>query len=399
MYKKIYLLLVFSGFISLGIINAQWVIEKSPSKNNLNSVYLTDSKSGWIVGNKGTILYNKDNSWFQYSKVTDENLNSVIILDSSNGWAVGSKGTILHFDGKDWEKIASPTIKDLYSVSFSDTENGIAVGAWGAILLYKDGIWTVVDKAISYNLFSVSSKNGASVVSGDLENHNVPFMMIENNTESTLTKSFYPFAETTSIAWAGKDNIWAVGLRGTIFHFDGRKWTKFETNKTLISLKHVYFSDGNNGISVGYNGTILTYSDNNWLKQNSPVKVNLNGSAISGTTYYAVGDNGTIVSRKQSANNVLTSDMQNKTMKIEVYPNPSNELLKFSMPSENDFSKGLVTITNIYGQLVIQKRIDPGILDQICQINTSDLKNGLYSIKMITPDGQTTASGKFIVKH
>jgi len=104
-----FLLLSFHD-VSIG----QWTTEKSPTANNLNSVFMVNENIGWIVGDKGTILYKVGDYWVNYNKITNEDLYSVFMLDRNKGWAVGSKGTILSFNGERWENQPCPTNREWY---------------------------------------------------------------------------------------------------------------------------------------------------------------------------------------------------------------------------------------------------------------------------------------------
>lgn len=66
---------------------------------DLNALHFIDEQNGWIVGQKGIILYTSDGgeSWNKIEGVTSENLFDVYFTDSNNGWAVGDKGTILKY--------------------------------------------------------------------------------------------------------------------------------------------------------------------------------------------------------------------------------------------------------------------------------------------------------------
>ena len=123
MNKKLILLSVSIGLLNLGIVQAQWILEKCPTRNNLNAISLMSNKSPWIVGDKGTILYKMDNKWKEYQSPTIENLYSIYMLNGNDGWAVGARGTIIHFDGENWKSVSSPTKKNLFSVYFKDSRN------------------------------------------------------------------------------------------------------------------------------------------------------------------------------------------------------------------------------------------------------------------------------------
>jgi photosystem II stability/assembly factor-like uncharacterized protein len=393
-------LILLSGIFLAGSASGQWIKEDCPTTNNLNSICMFSVKAGWIVGDKGTIINMNNGAWREYQKITTENLNSVSFINQDEGWAVGSNGTILHFNGGTWEKLANLTTRDLYSVSFRDAEHGIAVGAQGTVAFYEEGTWQLAEKTTRGNLFAVSYRNDLSMIGGGLEFMNIPVMTLPDTSEKNLVKSFDPgFVEIRGLAISDKNNAWAVGRPGTIFHFDGNKWKRLRQFENHTSLKNVYFSDKRKGITVGYGGTILTYSTKGWTKEVSPVNVTLNGAYISENKYYAVGNNGTIVSSKRTAENETSPvNTNNSLLKIETYPNPSTDKLNVIIPDEDGFVADQISVSNVYGQIVIIKRIDPGTTGQIYQINTSGLNNGLYLIN-ISSTGGMEASAKFIVNH
>lgn len=124
--------------------------QDSGNSNNLFGVSFADSKNGWVVGDKGTILRTK-NGGGNWDDITQNNpdrghdLGDVVFVDAMNGWAVGAGGTILHTtDGGDsWElqKSSLPvaTAPPLLAVAFPDLMTGYAVGFEGTILATKDG--------------------------------------------------------------------------------------------------------------------------------------------------------------------------------------------------------------------------------------------------------------------
>jgi photosystem II stability/assembly factor-like uncharacterized protein len=322
---------------------------------------MVNESLGWIVGDDGTILYKVGNSWVDYKRITCEDLYSVFMHGKNEGWAVGSKGTILRFDGERWENQPSPTNRKLFSVFFNDSGNGVAVGEHGTVLFYENGIWNLADKPTRGNLYSVSGKGDSFIIGGGMECVNIPVMKILNDVARTQEKLFDPQFEIKSLSLTEEGNIWAASCPGGIFHFDGNEWAKIDFEKKIPALNSICFSDRNTGISVGYSGTVMTYSVEGWKRHDSPVKVKLNGSAVSGGTYYAVGNEGTIISWKDV---VITAEMSGQDkpdpIKIEIFPNPAYERLNMIIPGEDGFLADRIIISNVYGQVVLNRRIDPG---------------------------------------
>lgn len=398
-YNNRILLFLLISLLTTGVLRAQWKSEKSPVLENLNSISLLSENSGWIVGSKGTMVTKVGNSWIQYPAITDNDLFSVCIINKGNGWAVGSKGTILHYNGNHWEKFESPTKENLFSVSFRDTGHGIAVGNRGTILIYSNGSWSVRKANILGDLYTVSDKSEISLTGGGLEFFNMPLMKIEENSGSMISKVLDPgYTIIRSLAINDKNSIWTVGMAGYIFHYDGSSWSSVKDLDDVPTLNSVFFTERNKGIAVGHGGTILTYSGNGWTKEESPVDYKLNGTAISGNSYYAVGNNGTIVTLSREHEIIQGGIKNDSGIKIMVFPNPSAEILNIEIPSGDGFIADQISVTNVFGQVVFNKLLNPGMENQVYQINTSELNNGLYMIN-ITSSGKRAASGKFMVKH
>lgn len=396
-YKQIVLILFLISLCSIGKIEAQWTLEKCPTKDNLNSISMIDKNTGWIVGDNGTILSRINNLWREYQKFTSANLTSVFMIDKNDGWAVGTGGTIIHFDGKRWKHVTSPSYKKLLSVCFKDSENGIATGEFGTILLYKNGIWKSLESELTGNLYTASYENNYIWIGGWRESVDVPVIKIGVDDKLEIINRFDHLSSVAGIYFVNPDNGWAVGCPSFILRYDGTKWERWGVNEVFSSLNSVFFSDESNGITVGYKGTILIYSGNNWVKQNTPVDTKLNGSAISGTSYYAVGDNGTIISWKQIPDDIL-SGVEPDSLKIEFYPNPADEVLNYILTDESTSNASIISILDLYGQKIFQKKINQGEEGTISQISTLSFNNGIYFLQVITTEGKSV-TGKFVIKH
>jgi hypothetical protein len=319
------------------------------------------------------------------------------MLNGNDGWAVGARGTIIHFDGENWKSVSSPAKKNLFSVYFKDSWNGIAVGESGTIMTFKNGIWTSTVKGIRGDLFTVSIDNDGAWIGGGLECVKVPIMKIGTRGSMTLINSFDSFASINSIFFLDSFSGWAVGSPSTILHFDGTSWEKPIIDDQFSSLKSVFFSNKNNGISVGYGGTIMIFSGDRWTKEYSLFTKNLKAGSILGNTYYAVGDSGSIISKYKYSNNIVSSTVEQIPERIEIFPNPCDEVLNIKLSTENDQKSFRTTIINAAGQIVIQKNLNSldGILNY--PIATSGLNNGLYNLQVVI--GGKTHTVKFIIMH
>jgi photosystem II stability/assembly factor-like uncharacterized protein len=392
-------LVAFILLISLKV-NSQWIAQNLPTNSNLNAIYLVNENSGWIVGDDGTMFYKLKNEWRKYSKITDENIYSLWMIDINNGWAVGSHGTILNFSAGKWQNYPSPTDEKMNSVCFTDKDHGVAVGDNGTMLVYENCIWTKKERKIIGHLYSVAACSDLSIVSGGRESISIPLMKLSGNYElMPLKSSERDYFNIRSIAFQDLKNLWAVGLTGSIYHSDGNRTEQIHKFEKLPTLNSIHFSEGSRGMAVGHAGIILTFSENDWTIEESPVDLKLNSAFISGNTYCAVGDKGTVVTKKiRSGTGTEGLSNDNRVIRTETYPNPASDILNFYIPVEEGFLPEQISISNSSGKLVYNASIDPSLSGQVQQLDISEYNNGLYLIN-ITTSGNKKATGKFIVRH
>jgi hypothetical protein len=87
----------------------------------------------------------------------------------------------------------------------------------------------------------------------------------------------------------------AVGLDGVILHFDGRGWNtkKGGTSKSLLA---VWGASASDVFAVGRGGTILHFDGRGWTRQPSPTRYDLNAVwGASASDVYAAGLHGTLI--------------------------------------------------------------------------------------------------------
>jgi len=394
--KQTFLSIVLVLLINFSV-DGQWGIENLPVRNNLNSIDLYSEDSGWIVGDNGIILYKTKDNWITYPKITEDDLYSVCLIGRDDGWIVGANGTILRFNGLNWESYPSPTKQKLLSVSFRDADHGLAAGANGVLLVYEKGLWKYVSNNIRGNIYSVNDTKAGAILAGGLECRSVPIMRMSEGPERKPLSTYNPgFVEIKSIVMPENQKMWAVGNKGTIIHFNGTEWNKIALEENTPTLNSVFFKDDNHGIAVGYSGIILTYSPDGWVKETSPTNVMLNDASISGNMYYAVGDGGIVIRKKFEAAPGNPETESANELEVKSYPNPVKEKLNVIVPESFEMKPGKIIITNLYGQVVYVKKLNTMSGGQVFEINTSELSNGIYFVRITSSD--LSIAGKFIVK-
>lgn len=389
--------LVIGCLFPFHLVTGQWISEKCPTKCDLNSVWFSSDGTGWIVGDKGIILMKSADTWKLTESPTEENLYSLAFNNKNNGWAVGSNGVIIHYDGKTWRKVESPSKWDLYSVSVNNLTGGVAVGEHGTILLYNNGSWEMHKNTIKGNLLSASFAGNDIWIGGGLECVRFPIMQMKSNKGNMAINSFKSEAIINSILFLNPDEGWAVGSPSTILHYTGKSWEVPVTDEKFSSLRTIYFSDINNGISAGYGGTIMIYKNNIWSKQSISTTEDLNGVFISNDTYYAVGNKGTIIKWRNNDNKVRNTHKDEMEMGIEIFPIPCDDRLNIILNFNNPTDKVRIILTNSSGKVVAEK--DQSLINgnSECFLSTNTLANGLYALEVVT--NSKSIIRKILVNH
>lgn len=99
----------------------------------------------------------------------------------------------------------------------------------------------------------------------------------------------------SGVSGSGPDDVFAVGARGTIVHFDGARWSSRESG-TSQNLTAVWVASPTDVVAVGFGGTILRYDGRLWSRQASGTNLALSSVwGASSTEVRAVGRTGTIL--------------------------------------------------------------------------------------------------------
>jgi photosystem II stability/assembly factor-like uncharacterized protein len=310
------ILLIALATSALG--QAGWVAaRRGQAGKDLNAVFFSDSKRGWIAGDGGFLSRTKDGgrTWSSQTVGTTDAVNDIYFrgkddgyllagdrifgtTDSGetwrevsqflardfdgaspelysirfpgkrNGWVVGSvsrrdtvvDSLIIHTGdgGTSWERQSAPVRDELIHLDFVGDDRGWVVGANGTILFTKDGgkNWTKQNAGTTATLYHV-----------DFRNDRVGWVVGERGTLLRTTDGGDTWSQVTlpvrstllSVAFVDEDQGWIVGRGGVILRSEdgGRSWVRQEsrTKENLYAL----FIDKKSGWAVGGDGMVLSY--------------------------------------------------------------------------------------------------------------------------------------------
>ncbi len=99
----------------------------------------------------------------------------------------------------------------------------------------------------------------------------------------------------TALDGSGPRDVWAVGAGGTLLHWDGRDWRRYQAGLTTLDLHAVATLTGNTAWAVGEDGIILRFHNGQWYNTYYATGVDLWGVDVADDgSAFAVGDAGTI---------------------------------------------------------------------------------------------------------
>lgn len=158
-------------------------MESGPKEELFQVTFLNESK-GWVVGAYCTLLHTEDGgqTWqsasLDVSIQKDPNeiaivpmLNSIFFVDDLSGWIAGEKGTVLHTTdgGKNWV-MKNQGVGETYlsDVCFRTADEGMIVGEQGDCFLTRDRgeKWEKVPTQTTSALFAVTLKDGRYLLVG-----------------------------------------------------------------------------------------------------------------------------------------------------------------------------------------------------------------------------------------
>ncbi len=311
-----------------------WAEQTSNVNKPLRSVHFIDNNKGWAVGDGGTILHtiNGGTTWTKTNGVSGD-LNSVHFTDSNNGWAVGNvnlNAIILRTinGGTTWTLTSTGELglshpSTLSSVHFANSKDGLAVGGVtsGIVLHTTNGgdTWSKLDvdsKSLSSvhivddtNAFAVGTVTGDGSpihhISGPIVSTDNVILASVNNDRISCIDDEGNVVESCdnrdqkSVYFTDSNNGWTVGLRGNILYTSngGDTWNT-QTSGVTLDLNSVHFTDSRNGWVVGRDGTILHISEggDSWNTQNSGFPRDLHSVHFTDSSNgWIVGDLGTIL--------------------------------------------------------------------------------------------------------
>ncbi len=216
-----------------------------------------------------------------------------------------------HFDGTAWTDLTLPVTTDLWWVYGPDTDSVWFVGEQSVVLRHERATGATVEiqvdePATFFGIWGMDDTMytvGGVVPAGP---DDPPIIVRITGDEATVVTDLPAGLDSEELwfkVWGSAlDDVWVIGDRGTILHFDGSAWSR----KTLPDSPRLVTINGSGpddvvvvGSSVG--GAIFELDESgSWTDATPPSANPLNGVYVTAGLAATAGTGGTVLERSSS---------------------------------------------------------------------------------------------------
>jgi len=274
--------------------------QKLLSSIDLLGIDMLSPSEGWAVGSRGVILHYQHGHWYMVdnpalSLINGRAVSSISVPASNSAWATYYLD-ILHYDGKVWNRVPRPDGWDGQPNALdmnSATEGWAVVGETHSVFFhYKDDTWQkafTLDDDVTNSINMLSTQEGWAVSLHRFIHYHDGYWSVDKVSGSPTG------GVLRNLSMATNESGWAVGDKGTMYHWDGRSWTRY-TSPVQDDLSSVSMTSAANGWAVGSNGTLLHYNGQAWIVYPHLTSKFIFGvKMVSANEGWAVGEAGTIL--------------------------------------------------------------------------------------------------------
>jgi len=395
---------------------AQWYQTGSPTANDINDVYFSDSLNGWLASDDG--IFRSTNGGISWQRQDSGRTHALAGLGEWECWSIGNMDTLLHTinGGSTWEKkslgnsFGLDSIWGITEVFFIDSLRGY-VGLLG----WRNG-------NANYELNIVKTSDGGSSWSRDsLSGNNVfarfPIIQFVDSTHgwimgSNLVRtsdggfswdSIYTgeFGSTFDLQFASQSIGWRIE-EGPVFinslyrSIDGgMSWTISKSFQYSSTYSRLWFTDTSNGWATSYgalNGLEIwnTFDGGEmWVEQDAPISFGPSRIFFTDKSHgWIVGTGGGIL---RTVNGGVTdvpslaSELVPKAFSLhQNYPNPFNtsNIITFELPTSCNATLAIFDLLGHKITTLVDEPLSPGEHEIV--FDAYKLGSGLYFYSLET---------------
>ena len=428
MKKLIYtfvLVLITNFALNIENCNAQWIQQNSGVTDNLVSIKMINSSTGYVLS-QGYKLLKTTNGGTNWNIVyqSGQSFTQISFPNANTGYAVtGSKiykttNGGLNFDTYT-DIFTSSILKD---VQFINADTGYVSGTYYysmtpphyELFMYKttNGGQTYVRKyydwfnhAYTMNVFFLNANTGWLSISM-LTLPGPIYKTTNGGDDFTSCGTPLTSAGQAQIFFLNPSTGWVVGQVLFSQTIDGGQSWNALTSPWVV-LKDVYFNNENTGYLVGNNESIYktTNAGLNWVTQLNPGVTKITFTDIN--TGWAIGYSGKIYKTTNGGtvfvNNNCT-EIPEKYSLSQNYPNPFNPTtnIKFSIIKTEQVKLIVYDVQGREVQTLVNQRLQPGTYEVTFNIESATehrrtFGSGVYFYKLIT-DGFSETKRMLLIK-
>jgi hypothetical protein len=290
----------------------QWTPVSSGVSRDLNGVWASAPDDAWAVGQAGTLLHWNGKSWGPGDSLTTVRMHGV----SGNAgeqvvWIVGeepdqfSGPKMFHREAGRWTQEPFDSISTAVNTVWVGARNDVWMAGDGGQIFHWDGRSLLGDTVLTGGQYlgvweSQSAEAWAVGTAGIVVRETGPTHIDGVATIGNWMSAGQNLTTDTLYAIWGHSStdLWVVGDRGWILHWDGSAWTQEGAGLTPNNLRGIW-GTGSDVWAVGMRGTILHRNNGGWSKESAdPPSNDLFGvGGSSASDVWAVGSGGEILKR------------------------------------------------------------------------------------------------------
>ena len=176
-------------------------------------------------------------------------LAAVWAFSATEAWFVGTKGTILHLSDGHWQAAVSPTTRDLKAIWASGPADIWAVGTQANLLHYDGHAWTL-EHGTPVDPEPVDGGFDAAADASDAGDAGPPGLPDGR--------------DYLGIFGVSNDDIWLVGTKGTIAHYDGDTW--IATQGVTTGTVRTGWASASDNVYIAGDSLVFRYDGEVWAK-------------------------------------------------------------------------------------------------------------------------------------
>ncbi len=249
-----------------------------PFPPDIWDIWVFDQNTAYVAASFDSALNGDVRRWDgeRWQQVYSDSSNEFVGVwgfDANNVWASGDDGTILFFDGSSWsvqrENSAQTFVRDGWAAS---PTNAFAL-LGGSVLRYNGSSWTTSTTTAASTLWDIEGSSGSNVYAVGSDRTVVRF---NGTTWSTITP---PSSVASTVdfrgLWLNGTELWVAGDSGTVARYNGgTSWSVFSTPSTT-TLLDIWGTSSTNIYAAGINGTLWRYDGSGWAEIDTGVSDNV----------------------------------------------------------------------------------------------------------------------------